>query len=139
MGTTSATVNNETLSAVGTTGVIVANNDTSKYCFNDFVVVRVTNVTDGLIVSTGNYTYDIGSGRVKTISGTGYEGQNLNVTYTYECSTTTACSSLKDTNTAMLKIPSWLALIVIVLIAGILIFLVINSLAKRSLGAVAEI
>jgi len=76
---TNATVNNETLTAVDkTTGVDLAVNAKKDVkCY----ITAVTNASSGAAVFSGNWTAT--NCNVKTLAGTEYEDNDLNVTYIY--------------------------------------------------------
>lgn len=139
---TVATVANETTSAVVTsTGVYLAYNSTTSgvNCYNDFVVLSVLNKTGAVLPLTAeNYSYN-SDGKIWSLtSETAYNNSFWNVTYTYK-SGTEGCVGVQSTITATQKIPTFLPIIVIVAIVGILLAIVFASLKFSDKGSVAQV
>ena len=138
---TVTTVTAETTRAVVTgTGVYMAYNSTTSgiNCYNDFKVTSVVNQSgDNLAINTGNYTYN-SDGKIWSISSGIYNNTLWNVTYTYE-SGTEGCVGVQSTITATKKIPTFLPIIVIVAIVGILLAIVFASLKFSDKGSVAQV
>jgi len=130
-----ATVNNETVSSVNSVGKYVSKNYTTAGidCYNDFSVVIVTNATGGEIIPSGNYSYD-SNGKIWAVTPE-YNNTDWNVTYTYQYGEE-ACAGLESTITATRKIPSWLPLVVILLIVGIVMWLVFRVMPSGSFGSI---
>jgi len=134
--TTTQTVTNESVAAVTEAGVYVA---TSTYCgFHDFAVTSVINHTDVTLKETANYSYDADTGRIWYEGGQLSDGVNntdWNVTYTYTGQTTAAgtgaCAAMLTTNTGVGGLADWIAVIVVVLAAAIVLGIVISSFGKN--------
>ncbi len=133
------TINNETVDLTPYGYAYVTKNSTTAgiICYNGFEVIIVTNASNGIIVSSGNYTYD-DDGKITNLT---YVASEWNVTYSYQYGKE-ACGGITDTITATQKVPTWLSVIVIVLIAGILLVIVFKVLpvgrGSRG-GEIAEI
>lgn len=142
LGTTSGSAINETITSSNTTCVYVtANYSTATLgCYNTFAVSEITNATGGEIITAGNYTAEAGKGCITgaTDGGVGlYIDEDWNVTYTYQFSNSSdACDGIDETITATATIPTWLTIIVIVLIVGIILFLVFRFVPKLATGTV---
>ena len=145
LSTASATVNNETLTTVTEAGETVT---TAGTCgFNSFAVTTATNATGGEIIASGNYTIDSDKGIVYSTGGT-YNNSDWNVTYNYNYGQE-GCEGVNATINAINKIPTWLPIIVILAIVGIILAIVFSVLPKagggisfgggRAAGEVAEI
>lgn len=133
LGVDTATVNNETLTAVTTTCSYPANNHTTAdlWCYNSFTPVTVTNATDGVVINSANYTFQANTGCIQAVSGSAFDGLNWNVTYTYQFGNNSeACAGIGETINATEEIPTWLALVVIIFIAGLILFIVFKVLPK---------
>jgi len=141
-----ATVNNETVSKVTEAGKYVAYNYTTAgiNCYNSFVPLVVTNATGGEVIASGNYSYD-SNGKIWAVTAT-YNNTDWNVTYTYKYGGE-ACAGVSSTITATRKVPTWLPLVVILLIVGVLLWLLFKVIPSgvsgvrfgRGSGVVAEI
>jgi len=120
-----ATVNNETITPTDD-GVYVNYNYTTAgiNCYNGFVPSIVTNATDGVVISSGNYSYD-SNGKIWNL--TSEFPSSWNVTYTYQYGDE-ACSGVESTISATKKIPAWLPIVVILLIVGVILWLVFKVL-----------
>lgn len=139
LGTDTATVNNETLTSVGNTSCsYVANNHTTAdlWCYNTFAVVTITNATGGEIIASGNYTTQTATGCIQATTGA-YVDEDWNVSYTYQFGNgSSACEGVGETINATEEIPTWLSVVVILLIVGVLMYLVFKFVPKLSSGGV---
>lgn len=99
-----------------------------------FTITSVWNASDGLIPTT-NYTFGT-NGLLTAVSGSPYTDVQANVSYTYTGTSRTAstdpCSSLTTTSTGVGGLASWIAVIVVVMAAAIVLGIVISSFGKRS-------
>jgi len=130
MGDTTTTVTGETIVPTDA-GVFVAYNHTTAgvYCYNSFTVSSVVNQSGDVTIAPGNYTYQPATGRVYNLSSV--DGNlGWNVTYTYKSGDTSACEGVGETINATETIPGWLALIVIIAMAGIILFIVFKVIPK---------
>jgi hypothetical protein len=132
--TTSAEVVNETVTTVTGTGEWMTNNHTVSTipCYGDFTPITVTNKTSGQILTASNYSYT-STGKIYSIASGAYNNTDWNVTYTYTYGGD-ACEGIEDTIAAASKITTFLPIIVIVAIVGILltiVFLVLPRTAKN--------
>ena len=146
LGTTVTTVTNETVTPTDT-GVFVAFNSTTAdvFCYNAFTITLVTNATGSQTLTAGNYTGEASTGRIINLSLVDGEA-DWNVSYTYSHDDGSACEGLNDTITATSTIPTWLTIIVLVLIVGILLYLVFKAVpafssegATGAEGAIAQV
>lgn len=128
----SATVTREKIDnpATTATGSYVATVNVS--CFNTFVPTALYNES---VINYGpagtNWTYNTNTGTIKNLTNLGIG--NKNVTYTYKYGKD-SCDAVEDTVTAMGKIPTWLAIIVILGIVGILLSIVFKVLPTGGSG-----
>lgn len=130
IASTSTTVVNETLTTLTESGEVV---DTADECgFTDFTVLIIQNATGAETVPTTNYTTR-SDGYVFYIASAGqYNNSNVNVTYTYEGSgDATWCTSIDTTTTGLSGLASWIAVIVVVIAAAIVLGIVINSFTNK--------
>lgn len=133
---TASTTNNETLTTVTEAGETVAN---AGACgFNNFAVTIITNATGGETIAAGNYTQNADTGVVAfTGATTAYNNTNWNVTYTYqssEDSNTTAnnwCDALDETNVGINSFAEWIAVIVVVIAAAIVLGVVLGAFSRK--------
>lgn len=137
IGTTSTTVTNETVSTVAlNTCTYVANNHSNTGCYNGFAITSAINSTNATeVIPTTNYTVQSATGCVIAQAGD-WAGSDWNITYTYLSSTSEACDGLDDTVNATATIPTWLSIIVILLIVGVLMALIFLALPKLISGDV---
>jgi len=134
----SATVSNETIVPINNTVVWLSNNQTSVGCWKSFGISEVKFNTNGTLILPGNYTADWRGGIIQTeASEVGLS--NWNVTYSYSYDDSPECAAVEDTINATGKIPTWLAIFVIIFIVGILLALVFRYLPRSPGGGVAEI
>ena len=132
---------NETLTAVDETGKYVAYNYTTPSipCFNGVTFSTVTNATGGEVIASGNYTTTT-NGWIGSTGGD-YNDTDWNVTYSYAHGGE-GCTAVGEAIDATATIPTWLSIIIILLIVGILLAIVFKILPTRggeSVGTVAEI
>ena len=128
IGTTVGSTANETITMTAA-GTQVANNVTADNCFHSFAVTAVNNISDeALTFAVGNYTSEAYSGTIYGTAGSELLGEDVNVSYTYLYDTGEACTGLGATETAIQEIPTWLTIIVIMFIVGILLAIVFRVL-----------
>ena len=125
-----------------TTGVYTLYNSTSANftCFHNFIVTNAVNQSGGLTVQPGNYSYNRDTGLFYNLSrGDEYLAQ-WNITFTYE-NGGEGCAGVRTTITSANNINSFLPIIVILGIVGILLAIVFGIiLPKRGGGgATAEV
>jgi len=120
-----ATVVNETLSPTDAGGDVVSL--ATADCFNTFAVTAAYNKTNGALVLTGNYTYDADSGRVTNL--TADVPYDWNVTYTYQYGDA-GCGGVETTVTGLETVPTWLTVLVLVVLVGIVLVLVFAVLPR---------
>ena len=130
MTTTTTTVHNETVVPT-TTGVYLSKNISTAgiNCWNSASIVRVTNSTDPTILTAANYTLDPNSGKFSNLSSSDLYLAAWNVTYTYK-SGDEACQGVVDTMNATKQIPTFLPIVVILGIIGIILAIVFGLLPK---------
>jgi len=134
---TTVTVSNETLTPT-TDGTYVVNNMSTTDCFSSFTVLRVTNVSAGYIIESGNYSttedgriYNLTSSLVTNSSELDVGTMGWNITYSYAHGADQTCQAVEQTQTAISQIPTWLGIIVIVVIVGIVLIIVFSVLPKN--------
>lgn len=107
-------------------------------CWTSASLVASYNATDNSSVETGNFTFTTSTGAIK-VSGWDYNGSTINVNYTYVYGDT-GCENMETTEEAVQNIPTWLAIIVIMIIVGIIMAIVFKVLPYgRGSGTTAEI
>ncbi len=96
--------------------------------FAGFSVTRITNTTDGVIVSTGNYTV-LPTGKV--VNSTARLWTNVRVTYSYTFTNSTPASeaALNVTN-ALATGTSWISILVVVGFATIILTMLTAGLGS---------
>jgi hypothetical protein len=136
LGTDTLTVSNETLTAVANSSYSYpVNNHTTAnlWCYNNFAPVTVTNATDGVVINSANYTFVAHTGGIQAVGGSEFTDFNWNVTYSYNFGNNSqACAGIGETINATAEIPTWLAIVVIIFIVGIILFLVFSTLPRLS-------
>ena len=130
LGTDIGTVTNETISPTDA-GIYVAYNYTTDGvgCYNNFVPTIIINATDDVLISSGNYSYTTTTGLLKNLTSEFSTG-SWKVTYTYTYGDTAACTGLNETIEATKTIPTWLTIIIILLIVGVLLSIVFRVLPQ---------
>jgi len=131
ISTETITTYNETITGLSnTTGDYISVYDDCGA--HNFQILDVTNETDGTILSSGNYTFDT-LGLLKGTTGI-YIGQDVNVSYYYtgtsDTSTDGACGVMSTTSTGVGTMADWIAVIVVVIAAAIILGIVISSFGK---------
>ena len=126
---TEITVTNET-GINATQGVAVSH--ASDCGFSDFAVVEANN---GSEIGAGNYTIDADLGTITNASAE-FQDSLWNVTYTYkgttDTSTTSYCGVMETTETGIGGFATWIAVIVVVLAAAIVLGIVLSSFGRGS-------
>jgi len=133
ISTDSKTVVNETLVTVTTSGEAVAL--ITECGFDNFLPISVINATSGTLIPTTNYTYDAALGIISFTAGStgGFDGSNWNITYSYTGGGTELyCTSLDTTGTGLGGMASWIAIIIVVLAAAVVLGVVMNSFGDKS-------
>lgn len=120
------TVYNETLTTVTETGEGIAKYDVCGY--QTFSIVGMTNKANNTAITSGNWTTNTAIGKIYGTGDTVYNNTDWNVTYTYTSWTGEGCGAINTTIGALKKIPTWLGIIVILAIVGILLAIVFNVL-----------
>ena len=134
ISTDTLSVVNETVTGLAVAGDSVAAVD---YCgAHDFVISAIFNSTGGEeILGATNYTTDT-DGAIYATAGSEYIDENINVSYSYtgtgDTSTTGPCGSMDTTGTGLGGFATWIAVIVVVLAAAIVLGIVISSFGKSS-------
>ena len=138
---TTVTVGNETFDPTG--NGYLANTYNNVSCWDNFAIQAVTNVSAGYVIDAANYSSSA-DGRIWNITGTELppgSDDEWNVNYTYQWSNSEACKGIEGTKTALNKIPTWLSIVLVLLIVGILLTIVFKVLPNKggSGGTTAEI
>ncbi|MBA7490707.1 hypothetical protein ES702_01250 [subsurface metagenome] len=133
LGDTAGAVANETvvLADISAGGVFVAYNSTTGgnvSCYHSFSPYLVINESTGGVVDAANYSYNAVTGQMWNLTDEAILQGGVNVSYTFSYSISEACQGLDDTVNATRDIPGWLAIIIILLIVGILLFIVFRVL-----------
>lgn len=121
-------------------GVYAAANVTADNCFNSFTITSLYNSTV-LLTNGANYTYEPATGKIFLVAADTLNTGPVNFTYTYKYSTAESCSALANTTDAINKIPTWLIIIVVLAIVGIVLGIVFNVMPSMSRGSevIAEV
>jgi len=127
MASTSTTVSDEIITMTGSP-VAVA---TYAECgFTDFALTEVTNSSD--VITSGNWT-ETTDGYVTNLTSE-FSGDWV-INYTYKGSgDATWCTSITTANTGMAGFATWIAVIVVVIAAAIVLGLVMSSFGARKAG-----
>ena len=129
---TAGSIGNETLTTVSNiTAETVANAG-----LNDFAMTIgiVTNATDGVVISAGNYTATVSGTIIATDAGaiSTFNNTNWNVSYTYiysgDTNTSTAAGELV---TALSGGSAWITILVVVGFATIVLGMLTQGLSKK--------
>lgn len=130
-GTTSVTINNETLTAVTEAGVAITG---ATLCqFNDFSVTEIYNETENAIVPTNNYTVDASAGTVTYSGGAGagallYNNTDWDVTGTYTWGSG-ACDASESMTTEFGNYTSLIGLVGTIIFLGLVIGILVTAFA----------
>ena len=131
VATETITVENETVTGLAAAGDDLATAD--DCAARDFAALYVTNATGGETVPTTNYTLTAATGNLVGEATSAYNGKNVNISYTYTgTSDTTTCDSIITTSTGVGGFADWIAVIVVVLAAGLVLGIVVNSFGKAN-------
>ena len=136
MGSDSFTVYNETTSAkVSEKGITVSN---ASICgFKDFAVIKAVNKSNGTaehIFNSSDYSYDVDTG---SVFGSGLSGNNSywNITYSYvKWRTDESCEAVESVTSDFVDFIPWIGIILLVIAAGIILGIVIQSFAGKKQG-----
>ncbi|MEM4271141.1 MAG: hypothetical protein QXO70_03555, partial [Candidatus Pacearchaeota archaeon] len=127
-----ATVIHETILAPTTDGVYVSKNYTTAGidCYNSFAVISMVNETSGTVIAAGNYSVDANTGKITNLSSFD-KWPSVNVTYTYKYGLD-SCGGVVSTINATKKIPTWLPIIVVILIIGVILVIVFRYAGREA-------
>jgi len=123
---------NETLTTVTYAGEVVSN--ATKCGFAEFAVSTAINSTDGIVINSGNYTTNAGTGRVSVTTAGGdssFNNTDWNVTYTFKYGGED-CEAVEDIVESYTDFVPWIGIILLVIAAAIVLGIVIDSFAKKS-------
>jgi len=135
--TTEYTITNETVVATDA-GTAVA--EATDCGFNSFAVTNVFNGSLGYVVQPANYTFSASQGTITNLTSDqcGPEtGCRWNVTYTYRSgeddntASSNYCDSLGTAVTGTGDFADWIAVIVVVIAAAIVLGIVLSSFGKK--------
>ena len=126
--TTTNTVVNESVVPTDT-GVYLAYNSTTAgvNCYNTVAILAVVNQSGSVPLAAGNYTVNTFTGLFRNVSGIDDYNRAWNVTYTYK-SGDESCEGVAQTIIATKTIPSFLPIIVLIMVVGILLAIVFRVL-----------
>jgi hypothetical protein len=128
---TAGTVVNESITGLNST----VGDSLSKATLNDVVctLTGLINKTSSVAIATANAT--ITNCILYGTAAGGYDGANVNVSYSYVYSMDTAASNATDTMiTQFVAFLPWLGIILLVLAAGVVLFFVIRSFGGAGKG-----
>jgi len=117
---TSATVTNESSVYINETGYTLT--DASVTAFNSVAISSVYNNTDGVIITSGNYTVS-SAGVITNASVTNWEDVNVSYTYKYGEG---AWLGANNTIEALTTVPDLLGLVILLFMIGIILAIVFN-------------
>ena len=123
------TSTNETSGTISNTSAIAISTNTTKPGFILTAVGDVYNTTNGIYINPGNYTWTKDGGIISTDTSCLKKfgcGATWKITYTYSTSTSAAYNATNQVSTAMNQIPTWTPILILVFIAGIIIFLIVR-------------
>lgn len=106
--------------------------NTAGLCgFSDMAVTAVTNLT-GSLIGAGNYSATAGTGTISNATATVTPTSWL-INYTYQGSAAGSnyCSSIITASTGIGTFADWIAVIVVVLAAAIVLGIVVGSFGRR--------
>lgn len=138
LGTDTGTITNETISPTDA-GIYVDYNYTTAgvYCYHSFSPGIVVNESGSIVIASGNYSYNAVTGLFQNLTSEfpdGSAGNSWNISYTYSYGDSAACEGLSETVDATKTIPTWLTIIVILLIVGVLLAIVFRVLPNTGEG-----
>lgn len=100
--------------------------------FSTMVVTNVTITNDSAAtgnINSGNYSVDATGGTIQNISGAPWDFATWNISYTHIAAQngTSSCSAINTTSTGLAGFATWIAVIVVVIAAAIVLGVVISS------------
>ena len=130
---TEITIVNESITLTNVTGSAVA---TATDCgASNFAITEVWNATTILLVPTNNYTFST-TGTLTPIAQSPFIDNTVLVSYTYDGTTDTSstgyCEALETSGEGVGGFAAWIAVIVVVLAAAVVLGIVISSFGKES-------
>lgn len=133
--TTSTQLNNETIALTsGARTYLVGNESSTTYrCFSNPSILNVS--FENLTVDVGSGNYTLGDlGYIEGTAGWAYNGTNINVTYSFLYSPTEACIGVEGVEEYTTDIPTWFGILVIVFIAGIILYIIFAKIVPATSG-----
>ena len=103
--------------------------------FNTFAVTQALNATTYTVIGAGNYSVEASTGKIINLTSE-YVDSAWNVTYTYysgedgDASSDNYCDAFSNTITGTAGLASWIAVIVVVLAAAIVLGIVLGSFGR---------
>jgi len=144
----SSSATNETFTFPTGEGNYAGHNSSTISCFKDFSVTEIrnetgdvwANETGSLIIAPGNYSYESTTGKIWNITPLPDGGWDIRwkISYTFKYSNSSACKGLEETITATEKIQTWLGILVVMFIIGILVFLIFKVTSRGGFGGGSE-
>lgn len=130
-------VTNETITNLSTSGnEVSAADDCGAHSFTGAILVNGSSISGA--IPTSNYSFS-STGEVVVVSGSVWSGNAVNITYTYtgnrDNSTTSSCAVMSTTGDGVGGLSNWIAVIVVVLAAAIVISIVIGSFVGQKSSA----
>ena len=132
ISTTTISVTNETITGLAIAGDYLATStDCGSHDYSGYFL-QAENTSEEIAI--GNYT-TTDEGQILATAGSEYIDSNMNVTYTYvgtgDTSTTGPCGAITTTGTGVGGMASWIAVIVVVLAAAIVLGIVVSSFGNK--------
>ncbi len=121
---TEGTVTNETGLFINDTTATVDTATTAG--FHNFAVTICTNATGGETIASGNYTTDADAGTIVGTANRGTNWSDVNCSYTYLYGST-ASEAVDSTVSGLGGFADWIAVIVVVIAAAIVLGIVMRS------------
>lgn len=148
LSTQTATVEGESFTGLGNTTngtqYVDYNYTTANIpCWTSVALVAAYNSSDDTTIEIGNLTLTSTTGMIMySAAGADWNGTPLNINYTYVYGQT-GCESIETTEEAIATIPTWLTIIILLVIVGIIVAIVSGvlptGLGKGSSGTTAQI
>jgi len=133
ISTTLESVSNETMNMTNPTSPLTVSN--SGECgFSNLVVTAVTNYSNSeeAIIDPSEYTVNADAGTIINTTGTYADEWNVSYTYFGSGGEDDYCTVLETSITGIGGLASWIAVIVVVIAAAVVLGIVINSFGKKS-------
>lgn len=129
-----ASVTDEAITLSDTGAYLAYNYSTAGVdCYNHVSISALWNETSGASLASSNYTVGVNTGLVTPTGTSSYNNTEVIANYSYYYGKD-ACGSIQDVESATQKIPTWLGIVIILLIVGILLTIVFKVLPRGEAG-----